>query len=73
MYSRYQCIHYYKYKNDKGQRILCGKCTILCYILEYIYIYVVYVVQIAKRQTSPVLAFNMQTQPNILPDLVFAR
>ena len=30
------------------------------------------VVQIAKRHTSPVLAFNMQTRPNILPDLVFA-
>ena len=31
------------------------------------------VVQIAKRHTSPVLAFNMQTLPNILPDSVFAR
>ena len=31
------------------------------------------VVQIAKRHTSPVLAFNMQTRPNILTDLVFAR
>ena len=31
------------------------------------------VVQIAKRHTSPVLAFNMQTRQNILPDLVFAR
>ena len=30
------------------------------------------IVQIAKRHTSPVLAFNMQTRPNILPDLVFA-
>ena len=28
-------------------------------------------VQIAKRHTSPALAFNMQTRPNILPDLVF--
>ena len=30
------------------------------------------IVQKAKRHTSPVLAFNMQTRPNILPDLVFA-
>ena len=38
MYSRYLCIHvhYYKYQNDKGQRILSGKSTVLCYILEYI-------------------------------------
>ena len=38
MYSRYLCIHvhYYKYENDKGQRILSGKSTVLCYILEYI-------------------------------------
>ena len=28
-------IHYDKYKNDKRQRILSGKCTVLCYILEY--------------------------------------
>ena len=34
----------------------------------------IYIVQIAKRHTSPVFAFNtmMQTRPNILPDLVFA-
>ena len=61
-------IHYYEYENDKGQRILSGKCTVLWYILEYINI-----VQIAKRHTSPVLAFNMQTRPNILPDMVYAR
>ena len=38
MYSRYLCIHvhYYKYQNDNGQRILSGKSTVLCYILEYI-------------------------------------
>ena len=28
------------------------------------------VVQIAKGHTSPVLAFDMQTRPNIIPDLV---
>ena len=31
------------------------------------------VVQIAKRHTSPVLAFNMQTRPNILHDMVYPR
>ena len=36
MYSRNQCMHYYKCENDKGQRILSGKCTVLCYIFEYI-------------------------------------
>ena len=71
MYSRYQCKHCYKYENDEEQRILSGKCTVLCYILEYIHVYI-NIVQKAKRQTSPVLAFNMQTRPNILPDLVFA-
>ena len=30
------------------------------------------VVQIAKIHVSTVFAFNMQTRPNILPDLVFA-
>ena len=38
MYSRYQCIHCYKYEDGEGQRILSCKCTVLCYILEYIYI-----------------------------------
>ena len=41
-----------------------------CFVL-HIGIYI-NIVQIAKRHTSPVLAFNMQTWPNILPDLVFA-
>ena len=68
MYSRYQCIHCYKYENDKGQPILPGKYIDLCYILEYN----INIVQIAKRSIRPVLAFTMQTQPNILPDLVFA-
>ena len=55
MYVPYQCIHSYKYKNDEVDRNLSCKCTALCYTLEYIYI-----VQIAKRRTSPVFAFNMQ-------------
>ena len=68
MYSRYQCKHCYKYENDEGQRILSGKCTVLCYILEFI----INFVPIAERHTSPALAFNVQTRPNILPDLVLA-
>ena len=28
-------VHYNKYENDEGQRILSGKCTVLCNILEY--------------------------------------
>ena len=35
--------------------ILSCKCTVLCYILEYIYM-----TQIIKRRNSPVFAFNMQ-------------
>ena len=35
------------YENDKVERNLPYKCTVLCYILEYIYI-----VQIAKRRKS---------------------
>ena len=42
-----------------------------CFVL-HIGIYI-NVVQIAKRHTSPVLAFNMQTRPNILPDMAYAR
>ena len=60
MYSQYQHVPCYKYENDDIERNLSCKCTVLCYILEYIYI-----VQIAKRRISPVLAFNMQ-----IPDQV---
>ena len=42
-----------------------------CFVL-HIGIYVTSIVHIAKRHTSPALAFNMQTRPNILTDLVFA-
>ena len=54
----------YKYENDDKDRnlhyFLSCKYTVLCYIFAYIYI-----VQIAKRRTSPVLAFNME-----IPDQV---
>ena len=56
MYSRYLCIHvhYYKYENDKGQRILSGKSTVFVLPIG------IYrnVVQIEKRHTSPALAFK---------------
>ena len=48
------------YENDEVERNLCGKHTVLCYILEYIYI-----VQVTKRRVSHLLAFNMQ-----IPDQV---
>ena len=45
MSFRYQCIHWYKFKNDEVEHILSCKInvTVLCYVLEYIY-----TVQIAK-------------------------
>ena len=58
-YFRYKCIHWYKFENDVD-RILSCKYTGLSYILEYIYM-----MQIAKRRTSSVFAFNMQ-----IPDQV---
>ena len=42
-----------------------------CFVL-HIGIYI-NVVQIAKRHTSPVLASNMQTRPNNLSDMAYAR
>ena len=45
----------YTFENDEIDCILYCTCTVLCYILEYIYIG-----QIANRFTSPVFAFNMQ-------------
>ena len=36
MYSQYQCLPCYKYQNDEVERNLSCKCTVLCYILEYI-------------------------------------
>ena len=49
-----------KYENDEVERNLSCKCTVLCYILEYMYI-----VQITKRRISPVLAFNMQVPDQV--------
>ena len=67
MYSQYQCIPSYKYENDEVERNLSGKCTVLCYILEYIYN-----VQITKRRISHVLAFNMQIPDQVEWLVVFA-
>ena len=61
MYFRYQYVHWYKLENGGVERILSCKCTVLCFILEYSYI-----VQIAKKRTSPVFAFNMQNTICIL-------
>ena len=46
-----------KFANDGSVSYFVLKMTVLCYRLEYSYI-----VQIAKGRTSPVFAFNMQTQ-----------
>ena len=46
-----------KFENEEVERIFSCTCTVLCYILEYIYIR-----QIAKRHTSPVLTFNTQNK-----------
>ena len=63
VYFRYQFIHWYKFENDEVMGILYCTCTVLCNIFEY-----VYNGQIAKRRTSPVFAFNMQTQTDALLD-----
>ena len=55
MYFLYQCIYWYKFENDGLKRILSFKCSVLCYVLENSYI-----VQIVKRRTNHVFAFNMQ-------------
>ena len=67
MHSQYRCIICYKYENDEVGRNLSGKCTVLCYILEYIYI-----VQITKRRTSHMLAFSMQIPDQVEWLVVFA-
>ena len=56
-----------KYEDDEVERNLSGKCTILCYILEYIYI-----VQIEKRRISSVFALNMQIPDHVECLVVFA-
>ena len=67
MYSQYQHIPCYKYKNDDLERNFSRKCTVLCYILEYIFI-----VQKAQRRISPVLASNMQIPDQVECLVVFA-
>ena len=57
----------YKYENDDLERNLSCKCTVLCYIFEYLYI-----VQITKRRISHVLAFNMQIPDQVECLVVFA-
>ena len=49
--------------------VFCLVNVLFCVTYWNIYINIV---QIAKRRTSPAFAFNMQTRPNILFDLVFA-
>ena len=49
--------------------VFCLVNVLFCVTYWNIYINIV---QIAKRHTSSVLAFNMQPWPNILPGLVFA-
>ena len=67
MNSQYLCIPCYKYESDEVERNLSCKCTVLCYILEYIHI-----VQIAKRRIRPVLAFNMHIPDQVECLVVFA-
>ena len=69
MYFRFQCMHCYKYENDEVEPYLSCKCTVLCYILDYIYI-----VQMAKRRRSrsPVFAVNMQIPDQVECLVVFA-
>ena len=63
----YQCLPCYKYQNDEVERNLSCKCTVLCYILEYMYI-----LQISKRRIGPVLAFNVQIPDQVECLAVFA-
>ena len=65
-YFQYQ-IHCYKYENNEVDHNLSLKCTVLCYILQYIYI-----VQIANRRTSPAFAYNMQIPDQVECLAVFA-
>ena len=67
MYFRYQCIHWFKLENDEAERILTCKCTVLWSALEYMYI-----VQIAKKHTSHLLASNMHIPNEVECLVVFA-
>ena len=59
-------IHWYKFENNELERLWSCKRTVLFYILEYSYI-----VQIAKRRTCPVFAFNMQIPDQVESLIVF--
>ena len=65
MYSEYQHTPCYKNENDDLERNLSCKCTVLCFILEYIYIVQIVYKYCTKRRISPVLDLNMQ-----IPDQV---
>ena len=51
------------------ERNLACKCTVLFYILEYTYLYIV---QIAKRRIRPMFVFNMQMPDRVECLVVFA-
>ena len=55
------------HQNDEVERNMSCKCTVLCYILEYMYI-----LQITKRRIGPVLAFNVQIPDQVECLAVFA-
>ena len=38
--SNTNVLYWYNFKNDEVQRILSGRCTVLCYIFEYACIYI---------------------------------
>ena len=55
------------HQDDEVERNLSCKCTVLCYILEYMYI-----LQITKRRMGPVLAFNVKIPDQVECLAVFA-
>ena len=67
MYSQYQSLPCYMYQNDEVERNLSCECTVMCYILEYMYM-----IQITKRRIGPVLAFNVQIPDQVECLTVFA-
>ena len=66
-YFRLQCIHWYKFENEV-ERILSCKCTVLCYILEYIYTNI----QIAKGRSQVLCLILPYKRDQHSLDLVFA-
>ena len=63
----FTCLPCYKYQNDEVERNLSCKCTVLCYILECMYI-----LQITRGRIGPVLAFNVQIPDQVECLAVFA-